>query len=106
MSLEMEPSKSSFFKDVFVFWKTIVIFILPMALLPLPLLGDDDKLKVTYVTIIMASFWVLEVLPLAVTALLPVVLFPLMGIMSTGDVALNYMTQTSMNFFASMSNTN
>ena len=102
----MEPSKSSFFKEVLVFWKTIVIFILPMALLPLPLLGDDDKLKVTYVTIIMASFWVLEVLPLAVTALLPVVLFPLMGIMSTGDVALNYMTQTSMNFFASMSNTN
>ena len=99
----MEPSKSSFFKDVLVFWKTIVIFILPMALLPLPLLGDDDKLKVTYVTIIMASFWVLEVLPLAVTALLPVVLFPLMGIMSTSDVALNYMTQTSMNFFASRS---
>ena len=90
------------FKDVLCFWKTFVIFVLPLVFLPLPLLGEDDKFKVAYVVVIMASFWVLEVLPLPVTALLPVVMFPLMGIMSTSDVTANYLTETSMNFFASM----
>ena len=92
-----------FFQDVLVFWKTIAIIVIPLALLPLLLFDtSDDKYKVAYVAIIMASFWILELLPLAVTALLPVALFPIMGVMSTSDVTENYMTETGMNFFASM----
>lgn len=39
----------------------------------------------------MAVFWMTEALPLAITSLLPVVLFPLLGIMGTGKVCTAYM---------------
>lgn len=35
----------------------------------------------------MALLWCTEALPLAVTALLPIVLFPLMGIMDASEVS-------------------
>lgn len=36
----------------------------------------------------MAFFWCTEALPLAVTALLPIILFPMMGIMNSSEVSL------------------
>lgn len=40
-----------------------------------------------YVIILMAVYWCTEALPLAVTALLPAVLFPLFGVMQSEDVS-------------------
>lgn len=40
-----------------------------------------------YVIILMAVYWCTEVLPLAVTALLPAILFPAFGIMQSKDVS-------------------
>ena len=37
-----------------------------------------------------------ELLPLPVTALIPVAVFPLLGIMSTNDVSMCYMKDTCM----------
>ncbi len=42
------------------------------------------------VAILMAVWWITEVIPLAVTSLLPVALFPLLGIMNGKDVAAAY----------------
>lgn len=39
-----------------------------------------------YAIILMALYWCTECMPLAVTALMPVVLFPMMGIMEATDV--------------------
>ena len=39
----------------------------------------------------MAVWWIFEALPLAVTALLPIVLYPTFGIMGTKDIAPSYM---------------
>lgn len=41
-----------------------------------------------YVIALMAVYWCTEVLPLAVTALLPTILFPMLGIMESKDVRL------------------
>lgn len=42
------------------------------------------------VTILMAFWWITEALPIAATALIPLALFPLLGIMETKAVAMNY----------------
>lgn len=40
-----------------------------------------------YTIILMALFWCTEALPLAVTAFLPVIMFPMMGIMTASTVS-------------------
>jgi sodium-dependent dicarboxylate transporter 2/3/5 len=44
----------------------------------------------------MAIYWTTEAIPLPATALLPVVLFPLFGIMDTGKVCTSYMKETNV----------
>uniref|UniRef100_A0A667YRY4 Solute carrier family 13 member 5a n=1 Tax=Myripristis murdjan TaxID=586833 RepID=A0A667YRY4_9TELE len=51
-----------------------------------------------YVMLLMAVYWCTEVLPLAVTALLPTVLFPLLGVMESKDVCMQYLKDTNMLF--------
>jgi sodium-dependent dicarboxylate transporter 2/3/5 len=46
----------------------------------------------------MAIYWTTEAIPLAVTAFLPIVLFPLLGVQATASVSKNYMKETNMMF--------
>lgn len=54
---------------------------------------DENNPQVGYtlaVALLMAIWWITEVIPLAVTSLLPVALFPLLGIMNGRDVSSTY----------------
>lgn len=54
---------------------------------------DPDNKLVGYtlaVALLMAVWWITEIVPLAVTSLLPVALFPLLGIMDGQDVSATY----------------
>lgn len=46
-----------------------------------------QEAECAYVIILMAVYWCTEVLPLAITALFPALLFPLFGIMQSKDVS-------------------
>jgi sodium-dependent dicarboxylate transporter 2/3/5 len=61
--------------------------------------GDDltpQGVTVAGVMILMASLWVLEGMPLAATALLPLVLFPFLDVSPAKDVARTYMSSIVM----------
>ena len=46
----------------------------------------------------MALYWMLELLPLAVTSVLPVAMAPMLGILGTGEVSMIYMKGSNMFF--------
>ncbi|XP_061575587.1 Na(+)/citrate cotransporter [Cololabis saira] len=76
----------------------LILFSAPCLLLPLPLVIGTSEAECAYVIILMAVYWCSEVLPLAVTALLPALLFPLFGIMQSKDVCMQYLKDTNMLF--------
>ncbi|KAK0135557.1 Solute carrier family 13 member 5 [Merluccius polli] len=76
----------------------VVLFCSPFLLLPLPLVIGTKEAACAYVIILMAVYWCTEVLPLSITALLPTLLFPLMGIMTSKDVCMQYLKDTNMLF--------
>ena len=80
-----------------VYWKSLVCLVTPILLLVLPIAQNfSDPSKCAYMLLLMVIYWTLEILPLAVTSLIPVVLVPIMGIMSTGEISINYMKNTGM----------
>lgn len=84
-----------------VSWKKGIILILPIALSPLliiPTENEKDLGKCAYVGLLMAISWMLELMPLAVTALLPVALFPFLGVASTAFISMQYLNKTCMLF--------
>jgi sodium-dependent dicarboxylate transporter 2/3/5 len=52
--------------------------------------GNQAVTNTLAVGLIMAVWWITEIIPLAITSLLPVVLFPLLGIMDGKDVSATY----------------
>ena len=51
-----------------------------------------QELRCAYVVVVMGAFWTFEVMPLAVTALMPTFMFPLLGILSSKETCVNYLT--------------
>lgn len=76
-------------------WRWILFLLAPFLSVFVLLFMDLEPGKpvVTYtlaVAIFMALWWIAEVVPLAVTSLLPIVFFPLFGIMNGADVSKTY----------------
>nr|XP_040046225.1 solute carrier family 13 member 5 isoform X1 [Gasterosteus aculeatus aculeatus] len=88
----------AFFKYLRSVKNELILFSAPFLLLPLPLVIGTSEAKCAYVIILMAVYWCTEVLPLAVTALLPAILFPAFGIMQSKDVCMQYLKDTNMLF--------
>ncbi|XP_028615239.1 solute carrier family 13 member 2 isoform X2 [Grammomys surdaster] len=75
----------------------LIVLCLLIFLLPLPLIVQTKEAYCAYTIILMALLWCTEALPLAVTALLPIVLFPLMGIMDASE-GIEYFKDTNILF--------
>ncbi|XP_068623433.1 protein I'm not dead yet [Battus philenor] len=91
---------------VSIYWKSLIVVLTPLILLPIPILnsGSDSvrAYKCMYVVLIMATYWVLELLPLPVTSMLPIVLFPTLGILDSDKTCAAYMKETNMMFMGGL----
>ncbi|XP_077984277.1 Na(+)/citrate cotransporter-like [Glandiceps talaboti] len=91
-------SIGEFFKILWAFKSTLVIILTPIVLCPLPILVPTPAAKCGYAIGIMAMYWITEVVPLAVTALLPMVLFPTLGVLTMKETCAKYLSETNMLF--------
>jgi sodium-dependent dicarboxylate transporter 2/3/5 len=71
------------------FWVGIGLFLLMLAL-PAPEALSTDGWRAAAITVLMASWWMTEAVPITATAFLPFILAPLLGIMPAEDVASEY----------------
>ncbi|XP_077508965.1 Na(+)/citrate cotransporter-like isoform X2 [Amblyomma americanum] len=82
--------------------KPILATATPLLLLPMPLSIGTDAAWVAFVTLWMGIYYVVEPVPLSVTSLLPIVLLPFLGVLSTEEVASFYLNNTGLLFMASL----
>ncbi|RUS77322.1 hypothetical protein EGW08_014919 [Elysia chlorotica] len=73
-----------------------------LAFLPLPLIIGSQEAKCAYVVAVMAFMWLTEAVPITVTALLPVFMFPMAEVLKASDVAESYINNSSLLFLGGL----
>ncbi|KAH7729308.1 NAC-3 protein [Aphelenchoides avenae] len=79
----------------------LIVLLTPLTLSPL-LFSSNTEYRCAFSVLVMAAYWMSEVMPLAATAMLPVVLFPLTGIMSAKSVAREFLNDTNFLFIGGL----
>lgn len=83
-------------------WRYSVVAGAPVVFSPLLFLIGTKPAKAGYVVCLMAVYWVTEACPIAATALLPIALFPLLGVMDSARTCSNYLRDGNALFLAGL----
>ncbi|XP_065177926.1 Na(+)/citrate cotransporter-like [Sycon ciliatum] len=82
------------------YWKAFIIIAGPLLLLPLAI--GSQEAKAGYVILLVALFWVTEAAPLAGVALLPLCLFPLLGVLTASQASASYLKDANVLFMGGL----
>ncbi|XP_065085187.1 protein I'm not dead yet-like [Ochlerotatus camptorhynchus] len=85
-----------------LYWRVLVLIITPCLAALVFLLDTTPSHRCMFVVLIMAAYWIFEALPLPITSMLPVVLFPLLGILETDRTCMMYMRETLLMFMGGL----
>jgi sodium-dependent dicarboxylate transporter 2/3/5 len=80
---------------------TFLLIGAPLFFLPL-LFAERQEYRCAGCLGIMSLYWIFEVIPLPVTALLPLILFPITGILSSPNVAKEYLNDVTFLFIGGL----
>ncbi|KAI6053099.1 Na(+)/dicarboxylate cotransporter 3 isoform X2 [Marmota monax] len=89
-------------KKVWSARRLLVLLLTPLALLPVVFALPPKEGRCLFVILLMAIYWCTEALPLSVTALLPIVLFPFLGILPSSKVCPQYFLDTNFLFLSGL----
>nr|XP_039252021.1 solute carrier family 13 member 5-like [Styela clava] len=92
-------------RNLYLFRKTIILILTPLIFCPLLILAEKEYFErsaCAYTILLMAVYWVSEVVPLAVTALLPLVLYPLLGVLPASVVSVQYLKDINILFLGGL----
>lgn len=98
VKIRITMETKSAFKLAWFYRNVIIVILVPIILLPLPLILDSKEAKCGYAILIMAIYWITEALPIPVTSLLPVILFPMLEVVPAKEISKFYVNDTTMLF--------
>ncbi|CAK8692086.1 unnamed protein product [Clavelina lepadiformis] len=87
------------------FKSTLILILAPVLLLPIILFTPGElysEMACAYTILLMAVYWITEVVPLAVTALLPLVFYPFLGILKAKTVSVEYLKDVNVLFLGGL----
>ncbi|CAG0893444.1 unnamed protein product, partial [Darwinula stevensoni] len=96
--------KAKWTSHILPFWRTWVVILVPILALPFLVVPEQRVMegRCAYVVLIMAAFWMTEATPIFITSLIPVFLFPILGVLGTSEVSTAYFKETSMMLLGSI----
>ncbi|KAL3251836.1 hypothetical protein MRX96_055035 [Rhipicephalus microplus] len=83
-------------------WQLMYVVAVPLLLLPLPFYMQNKAGLSAYAMLWMAFYWTAEPIPLPVTALMPLVLFPHFGVLTTAETTKMYFNNIGFVMFGSL----
>lgn len=89
-------------KKIWCIKRYIILIATPILLSPIFFSLPPQEGKCLFVVLLMAFYWCTEALPLAVTAMLPIVLFPFLGILPSSKVCPQYFLDTNFLFLSGL----
>ncbi|XP_044758612.1 protein I'm not dead yet-like [Coccinella septempunctata] len=85
-----------------IYWRAAFSIIWPIVLLPIIIIDYSEHKRCLYVVLLMTGYWITEAIHMAVTSLIPILLFPIFSLMHTDDVCKSYMKDANVMFITGM----